>query len=422
MSTSTDTQEPTILDLCQLLNDSLSKIRLPGPSSQAKNVSVPIPAFQELTRLTQSILQLAAGTNLPTIDSSLKLIVQLLQNPPSGRANTPAKATETEPTPTTPKISKTSNCDPAIPPVTPSKTKTKTSLKSLEIVLVQKNRTKQALTGKTSRQLVAAINDAIAATGDESILGYWTPGQYDEETGTQHGSWCRFTARAAAYLPSGDIVATFWSQAERDRLLKDSNLWIPHLSKDLKTSITTFDVVVHGLPTDRDLTNINSTATKDFIEENALDAETILHITPLKSRTTPAKPFGSYIFHFKTPTAANEWLELDMLTYENRPVSKEKTIQKPPQCFRCSKYGHIAAHCKQKAPVCGHCAGPHHTRTCTCRAQTPCSDRSTCPHITPKCAACGGPHRATDRNCPERIAQYEAAEVSHLTSGPLYSI
>lgn len=191
-------------------------------------------------------------------------------------------------------------------------------------------------------------------------MGRWSTEFYEEEdTDTSQGSWHWYTARAATYLPSGDIVATFWTQSERDRLLADSHLWIRHLSEHLKTTIATFDVAVHGLPTDKDLTNIDSEATKAFIEENELAADAISHITPLKSKATPTKPFGSYIFHFTTPTAANEWLELDMLTYENRPVSKEKTIQKPAQCFRCSKYGHIAAHCLQKVPVCGQCAGPH---------------------------------------------------------------
>lgn len=108
MSTSTDAQTPTILDLSQLLNDALGKVKLPGPTSQAKNVSVPIATFQEITRLVQSISQLAAGTSLPTIDSPLKLILQLLQNSSCGRAiSTEAEPVQTAPTPTTPKTSRT---------------------------------------------------------------------------------------------------------------------------------------------------------------------------------------------------------------------------------------------------------------------------------------------------------------------------
>jgi hypothetical protein len=56
------------------------------------------------------------------------------------------------------------------------------------------------------------------------------------------------------------------------------------------------------------------------------------------------------------------------------------------QCYNCSQWGHTASACGRKI-CCGHCAGPHSTRSCT---QTKTS-----------CTNCGKPHKAWQRQaCP----------------------
>ncbi|XP_016660659.1 uncharacterized protein LOC107883987 [Acyrthosiphon pisum] len=59
-----------------------------------------------------------------------------------------------------------------------------------------------------------------------------------------------------------------------------------------------------------------------------------------------------------------------------------------PQCFNCQQYGHTAARCEQKTPLCRNCAGAHDSRTCK--------------EDGVKCANCKGPHKASSAICKAR--------------------
>lgn len=133
-------------------------------------------------------------------------------------------------------------------------------------------------------------------------------------------------------------------------------------------------------------------------------SHTLLHSSPKPHPINHSAHSASASRPQMQPTTA---LRLDLLTYKNRPTSKEKIVQDPTQCFGCSQYVHVAAHCRQK--VLEHCAGPHHTRTCSCLTPSACVSQSSCLYIIPKCAACGGVYWAMGEDCPERLKQYEAA-------------
>lgn len=63
------------------------------------------------------------------------------------------------------------------------------------------------------------------------------------------------------------------------------------------------------------------------------------------------------------------------------------------RCFNCHGFGHISKTCKQKDPVCGHCADKHETKNCSKLNQTA---------ICINCKKFGLPHNheARDLNCP----------------------
>lgn len=72
-------------------------------------------------------------------------------------------------------------------------------------------------------------------------------------------------------------------------------------------------------------------------------------------------------------------------------------IPPPLRCYRCQRYGHIAAVCKgkQRCPKCG---GDHRFENCEENAQD-------------KCCNCGGQHRVTYNGCNVRKRAVEIEQV-----------
>jgi len=63
-------------------------------------------------------------------------------------------------------------------------------------------------------------------------------------------------------------------------------------------------------------------------------------------------------------------------------------------CFRCQKYGHIAAKCQAKDMICSYCAEPgHKVEDCTNKDKPA------------KCANCGDSNTSHHRACPARISK-----------------
>ncbi|XP_014261320.1 uncharacterized protein LOC106673652, partial [Cimex lectularius] len=71
-----------------------------------------------------------------------------------------------------------------------------------------------------------------------------------------------------------------------------------------------------------------------------------------------------------------------------------KEYQGVTRCYNCQAYGHVAAACPKKDPICGNCAGQHDTRCCKSN--------------TPKCANC---HRAGRRSSHRAGSQYCEAQI-----------
>ena len=62
----------------------------------------------------------------------------------------------------------------------------------------------------------------------------------------------------------------------------------------------------------------------------------------------------------------------------------------PLQCYKCYRFGHRSALCKQEKPTCRGCGDPGHLRK-DCQKELHCANRS-------------GPHNATWGICPTRVA------------------
>ena len=68
-------------------------------------------------------------------------------------------------------------------------------------------------------------------------------------------------------------------------------------------------------------------------------------------------------------------------------------VTKPIRCYRCQRFGHVAAACLAKGERCSMCSGPHRTEQCLTKMQN--SET-----INLKCAICGEPHSANSNKCP----------------------
>ena len=79
-------------------------------------------------------------------------------------------------------------------------------------------------------------------------------------------------------------------------------------------------------------------------------------------------------------------VHLGYLTFKTRVY-----IPKVTRCFKCQRYGHIAAHCRKEEDICPVCAGPHKYSNCSNMDNK-------------KCANCGDAHSASYQECPKFLA------------------
>lgn len=85
-------------------------------------------------------------------------------------------------------------------------------------------------------------------------------------------------------------------------------------------------------------------------------------------------------------------VEIGYLTFRTRVY-----IPLVTRCYKCQKYGHIAANCRRESHTCPICAGPHSYAECATKD-------------TKKCANCGGGHSVSYRDCPKYVL---AKQVTH---------
>ena len=77
----------------------------------------------------------------------------------------------------------------------------------------------------------------------------------------------------------------------------------------------------------------------------------------------------------------------------------DEYVDRPRQCFRCQKFGHVAKYCRQEQDTCGHCGTAGHKRDS-------CNNPVSCFH-------CRAPHNASDRTCPKYVIECEVLKTQH---------
>ena len=76
-------------------------------------------------------------------------------------------------------------------------------------------------------------------------------------------------------------------------------------------------------------------------------------------------------------------------------AEKANQNNKPPQCFKCMQFGHVAKYCKSLKNVCANCGDDHKIEQCLNQNQKP------------VCCNCKGEHLATSKDCQKLKEQQQ---------------
>lgn len=185
-----------------------------------------------------------------------------------------------------------------------------------------------------------------------------------------------------------------FTDPESAETARNNTEWLQELGNETKLVKPRHGVVVHHLPTQGlDLERDKARAIKKITDENNLTERgfQIEDIAWLKKRDKDLGAFASMGIWFDSAKAA-EWMLGNGLLIDQRYIGRiEKYKAKEGRCFRCQRFGHQAWSCKEKAPRCGHCGGPHE------RARCP-------PGVRARCLECSGEHPTGDVLCPTPTA------------------
>jgi hypothetical protein len=185
-----------------------------------------------------------------------------------------------------------------------------------------------------------------------------------------------------------------FTDPESAETARNNTEWLQELGNETKLVKPRHGVVVHHLPTQGlDLERDKARAIKKITDENSLTERgfQIEDIAWLKKRDKGLGAFASMGIWFDSAKAA-EWMLDHGLLIDRRYIGRiEKYKAKEGRCFRCQRFGHQAWSCKEKAPRCGHCGGPHE------RARCP-------PGVRARCLECSGEHPTGDPLCPTPTA------------------
>jgi len=96
------------------------------------------------------------------------------------------------------------------------------------------------------------------------------------------------------------------------------------------------------------------------------------------------------LFFVDLEPAGNNKNIYDIMALQNKIIQIEPprvNKRNIPQCARCQQYSHTRTYCN-KLFACAKCGGPHNSKDCSKRKDTPA-----------KCALCGGNHSANYKGC-----------------------
>jgi hypothetical protein len=395
---------PSIATLLTQLQSLLTSIPLPKTPS-AKNCSVPVETLTKANAITNALI--ARSKDVPTLYDLLQKVEKITTrlDQPQSYAKVAGNGVINP---------KSSKVDPSTSVPQPRKYNPNT-----DILVGPVDRTKPLFETTDLSSLQKSFNSIITELDIRDL----------EETDSLT------LARSISRTRSGGYRITFRNAHEREAACSPENFskWANRLSPNLGWKGFEYPIIVHSIPTTFDI-NLDSNDFKILLRDNFGDHEDneethaeYLGFTRAHwiNRQTSEdlqkrKKHSSLVIYCTNPDRANLCIE-EQISICGTLHRTERFRALPLQCFKCRKYGHVAAMCHND-PRCGSCAGKHLTRDCKCPMPTPCADSAHCTHIDVKCPACGGEHRDTDPTCPSRAAALSRASEYQSQVGGKYPV
>jgi hypothetical protein len=159
-------------------------------------------------------------------------------------------------------------------------------------------------------------------------------------------------------------------------------------------------MVVHGIPTDLPLENLQ--------QELTTYNPGLVMASPPRWLTSPERrkeKKASSVVIALSGNKAQEVANRPRLFAFSATLRAERKLRFGPstQCSNCQKFGHHTLKCKQ-TPACRWCAQPHLTGTHSCPTSTCSTNGRLCSHTLAKCANCQGPHESHFKDCTARVS------------------
>ena len=128
---------------------------------------------------------------------------------------------------------------------------------------------------------------------------------------------------------------------------------------------------------------------------DCLSDQNVIDIQRMKTRKDgELVEIDTYILTFKATTLPKM---IKLSAWHTELV--DEYIDRPRQCFKCQKFGHVAKYCRQDLDTCGNCGESGHKRE-SCSSDT-------------KCFHCHEGHRSSDKRCPKYILECEILRTQH---------
>lgn len=208
-------------------------------------------------------------------------------------------------------------------------------------------------------------------------FGKWNPVKLTKAINTLVGN-----VKCAKTLRDGSLLVLCKNIEQKNKALKLSKIEGEAVQGKVMENKTFVRGVITGIHTDVSIDEI-----KDNIEGGKVVDAKRLKITRNGERCDSF----SVMLKFEEQILPKK-VYIGFMSYDVRPY-----IPPPLRCFKCQRYGHVAAICKGKQK-CGRCAGDHEYGKCEVGAKL-------------KCCNCGGEHSSAYRGCE---ASKRAVEVNKV--------
>lgn len=212
-----------------------------------------------------------------------------------------------------------------------------------------------------------------------SSFGEWNPIQLTKSINKLLGE-----VKNAKVLRSGALLIFCRNKKQQEKAIELNRID----GKRIKCILTGNKALIRGV-----ITGIPVNVTEEQIRDNVTGAK-VLEVKRLKTTRNGEKCNSlSVMIKFDEAKLPSK-LYIGYMSYEVRPY-----IPPPLRCFKCQRYGHVAAVCKGKQR-CGRCSGEHEYGKCG-------------EGVKLKCCNCGGEHSSAYRGCE---ASKRAMEVQRVRS------